>query len=195
MHLTYRKRVKINKIKILKHIYYSPESKIMKSVKRYTPFTLSKPLLNIVRSKIEVDYYNKIRRKIKNSQDEITSSILQKILSIYFEWVILKCIQGYRVHFLNDEKYLFFIHPYYPNDVEESRLKHIDKLYGVYNEHKINNEDFKGRKFRLSLYKKHSPTSQYKYTGYYLRLNVKYKRLLEQEIKKNPNKYDHTLQF
>lgn len=201
MYLVNTKRTTRNKKKVLKAYYYSPDTKLKKTLLRYTPANMSRRLLEEVKSKIDTNYLYSEKRRIKHNEELIVGNITQRIVELYFEWVILKCIAGYRVYFMNDSDYVFFIHPYYPDEIEDSRRTHIDKLYNVHNEHIICNNDFKGRRFRLSMYERvkyddiKSDIIEYKYADYFIRLSPKYKRLLEQEIKKNPNKYDHTLQF
>lgn len=178
--------------------YYSKENELNVDFLQYTPLNLVniQVLKEFLLENIENKYIQKINKIRKGKVDEVLARILGNILKRYFEWVILKCLEGYAVQFINDYRFMFKIQPYYPTDVELKRKKDL-KNY-IRNKKSLNKDkligdikDFRLRHFRIVLLR-YTPNG-YKYTGYFLRLNSKYKKLLAEQIKINPKQYDFTI--
>lgn len=178
--------------------YLSKENKLYVDFLQYTPFDLVKidRLRQRISPKINDEYRKKLNRNRKKTTEDSYGLLLGRVLKRYFEWIILKCIEGNVVCFTNDCKLIFRVLPYYPTDVELKRnkdLKNYIRIKDNQNRDKLVGDikDFKLRYFRIVLMKQ--MPDGYRYTNYFLRLNTKYKRMLAEQVKLNPKQYDFTI--
>lgn len=178
--------------------YLSKENKLYVDFLQYTPFDLVKidRLRQRISPKIDDEYRKKLNRNRKKTTEDSYGLLLGRVLKRYFEWIILKCIEGNIVCFTSDCKLIFRVLPYYPTDVELKRskdLKNYIRIKDSQNRDKLVGDikDFKLRYFRIVLMKQ--MPDGYRYTNYFLRLNTKYKRMLAEQVKLNPKQYDFTI--
>ena len=178
-------------------IYESPETNIQVAVTEYLPNKMvDVEFLPIIKKRIKETYLNTIKKKRKKSNKEIYSYIVDKIYRLYFEFIIEKCIQGYAVFLGNDERYVFKVYGYYPNEVEKKRISQIQDKYEKFGFERKETYayDFYLKKYRIGLFKRIDNTDFFKYYDYFLNINMKYKKKLIEQVEKDPSIYDN-IQF
>ena len=186
-------RIGSNTSKIYRLYYQSPENGLKIKVIRYKPIQILKKIntrANI--SKFITPYlYDKMNKVAKRGVLGNYNIAYTHLLEVYFDWVIREVIKGNIVKLFGSSELIVKMQIYSPTNVERIRTKQFittPKFGRLREDVGKPMEDFKLNRYRIAIYRL-DENGEYNYHNYFLKIHDRYKKLIKEQIKNNPDVY------